>query len=107
MYSNFQVSHFYHGVTLFHMPTTRARYAITETQDISDALRLAAQQWPEDRAHPARLLRRLIHEGQAAIAPKVSERRAQRLRALEEIGDRFRGMYEPGHLDALRAEWPE
>ena len=89
------------------MPTARARHAITETDDIAEALHVAAQRWPEDRAHPARLLRRLIHEGQAAIAPAVLDRRAQRLRALDEIQDRFAGMYEPGYLAALRADWPE
>jgi bifunctional DNA-binding transcriptional regulator/antitoxin component of YhaV-PrlF toxin-antitoxin module len=30
---------------------------------------------------------------------------ARRRRVLSEIGDRFRGMYEPGYLDRLRDEW--
>ena len=30
---------------------------------------------------------------------------ARRKRVLDSIGDRFRGMYEPGYLDKLRDEW--
>lgn len=79
---------------------------MTETDDVSKALRAAARRWPEDRDRPARLLRRLIGEGLKSIEPESVERPA-RLEALRRISGSYTGLYEPGYLEDLRAEWPE
>ena len=66
------------------MPTTKRRYPVTETPEVSEALHAAARRWPEDRDKPARLLRHLIEEGFKSIerigkarpknGPKLRER---------------------------------
>jgi len=58
---------------------------VTETPEISEALGAAARRWPEDRDHPARLLRRLIEEGFKSIEPDAATRRNSRLDALRRI----------------------
>ena len=49
----------------------------------------------------------LIEEGHRSIAPEAAERRSNRLAALGRVSGSYTGVYEPGHLDDLRAEWPE
>jgi hypothetical protein len=39
------------------VPTSRARLTITETDDVARMLDEAAERWPEDRVHRARLLK--------------------------------------------------
>ncbi|MDN5796368.1 MAG: hypothetical protein L0H79_11540 [Intrasporangium sp.] len=89
------------------MPTTRPRHAVTETPDIHEALVVAARRWPQDQGRPGLLLRRLIAEGRRSIEPQVADMRADRLAALHRVSGSYTGMYEPGYLDELRAEWPE
>ena len=89
------------------MPTTRRRHPVTETPEVSEALRAAALRWPVDRDKPTRLLRRLIAEGHKSIDPSVAERQKNRLAAVRRISGSYTGLYEPGHLEDLRSEWPE
>ncbi|GAB3927573.1 hypothetical protein GCM10011575_10300 [Microlunatus endophyticus] len=88
------------------MPTTKTRHAVTETPEVSEALRAAARKWPEDHDKPARLLRHLIEEGFKSIEPESADRRNGRLDALRRISGSYTGLYEPGYLEDLRAEWP-
>ena len=90
-----------------HMPTTKRRHAVTETPEVSEALRAAALRWPADGDRPARLLRRLIEEGHKSIDPSAAERQNDRLAAVRRISGSYTGLYEPGYLDELRSEWPE
>lgn len=89
------------------MPTTKRRHAVTETPEVSEALHAAARKWPEDRHRPTMLLRHLIDEGLKSIEPEAAERRNNRLDALQRISGSYTGLYEPGYLEDLRAEWPE
>lgn len=89
------------------MPTTKHRYPVTETAEVTAALAAAARRWPEDRERPARLLRRLIAEGHRSIEPEIETGRAERLAALERVSGTFTGLYEPGYLARLRRDWPE
>ncbi|MDO5067926.1 MAG: hypothetical protein Q4D96_11650 [Propionibacteriaceae bacterium] len=89
------------------MPTTKRRHPVTETPEVSEALRAAALRWPGDRDKPARLLRRLIEEGRKSIDPGVVERQNNRLAAVRRISGSYTGLYAPGHLEDLRSEWPE
>lgn len=89
------------------MPTMKPRHAVTETSEVSEALHAAARRWPADRDKPARLLRHLIEEGFKSIEPENAERHNDRLDALRRISGSYTGLYEPGYLEDLRAEWPE
>lgn len=80
---------------------------MTETPEVSDALHAAARRWPQDRDKPARLLRHLIEEGFKSIEPRAATRSDDRLVAMRRISGSYTGLYEPGYLDDLRAEWPE
>jgi hypothetical protein len=82
------------------MPTTRHRYMITETNEVSDALAAAAARWPG--LHASELLRRLIAEGHATLQTSVEAERC----AVEQTSGALTGVYQPGDLEALRQEWP-
>jgi hypothetical protein len=79
---------------------------ITETDEVAHALRDAARQWPEDRERPAKLLLDLVREGHRAIAPGVERAVADRRAAIERTSGVLAGVYPPGYLDELRADWP-
>lgn len=87
------------------MPTTKPRYAITETPAVSRALEAARRKWPEDRDRPSRLLLHLVSEGERAIAPELDEGRARRLAVIHELAGSL--TYPEGYLEDLRKDWPE
>lgn len=87
------------------MPTTKPRYAITETEEVAEALRFAALKWPDDRERPSRLILRLVAEGGKAISPEIEARRARRLAAIEDFVGAYN--YPDNYLEDLRSEWPE
>ncbi|GAA1522913.1 hypothetical protein [Nocardioides humi] len=89
------------------MPTARRRHAITETEAVAAALEAAARKWPEDRDRPARLLNHLIEIGFHTIEVELDEKALARRRALERVKGSLTGVYGPGYLEKLRAEWPE
>jgi hypothetical protein len=87
------------------MPTSRHRYQITETDEVARALEAAERRWPGEPR--ARLIVRLVTENGEAIG-KVNDGEAERRRAaVHAIAGSFPGMYPPGYLEELRAEWPE
>lgn len=84
------------------MPTTKPRYTVTDTGDLSDQLDRAQRRWPEihDRKE---LLLKLAAVGGDAIEREV----ADRARAVEETSGALSGVYEPGELERLREDWRE
>ena len=87
------------------MPTTRPRYQVTETDEVAHALEAAERRWPGEPR--SRLIVRLITENGEKIGEVNDAETARRLAAVEAIAGSFPGMYPPGYLDELRAEWPE
>jgi len=87
------------------MPTTRPRYAITETPEISRALAAARRKWPEDSDRPAKLILRLIHDSASRIDDQLDQDRAKRLQAIRDAAGSFE--YPEGYLEDLRKDWPE
>jgi hypothetical protein len=83
------------------MPTTKPRYTVTDTGELSELLDEAQRRWPEvdDRKE---LLLRLAAAGREAIEREGVERR----QAVEETAGLLRGVYEPGELARLRDDWP-
>ena len=88
------------------MPTSRHRYTITESTEVTSAIREAAQQWPEDRDAPGRLLLRLIEEGRKSLQRQHEELVAADLAAVERVAGALTGAYPDGYLRELREDWP-
>ncbi|MDA0169834.1 hypothetical protein OJ998_12125 [Solirubrobacter taibaiensis] len=87
------------------MPTTRPRLMITETDEVAEALDVAATRWPETKSR-RELLLRLAMEGRIAVERQQDEEIALRRIAIRETSGALTGTYEPGYLDRLRDEWP-
>ena len=83
------------------VPTARPRHVLTETDDLAEAIDVAAPQYPgESRAD---VLRRLVRLGAETI---VEQQHRHRREVIDRAG-RYPGLYPAGYLDALRDEWPE
>jgi hypothetical protein len=83
------------------MPTSKPRYTVTDTGEISELLNRAQRRWPDvhDRKE---LLLLLAAAGRDAIEHELADRR----RAVEETAGALSGVYEPGELERLRKDWP-
>lgn len=89
------------GVTLRRVPTTKPRYMLTDTGELSDLLDAAERHWPEVSDRKALLLR-LAAAGAEAIATEAEKRREE----IDATAGALTGVYEPGELERLREEWP-
>ncbi len=89
------------------MPTTRSRHLITETDEIAAALDQAAKKWPEDAENRATLVRRLVLQGQQALALEGAHRSDVRRDALKRFSGSLTGSYGEDYLKGLREDWPE
>lgn len=89
------------------MPTTRARYTLTETPALAEALDAAADTWPELRDDRAALLRRLVEAGHQAVVRHTDDRVGRRREAVQAVAGTLTGVYPRGAADELKSEWPE
>ncbi|KAA1249833.1 hypothetical protein F0Q45_13015 [Mycobacterium simiae] len=89
------------------MPTAHRRYAITETDDIADALECARRAWPELAEKPGALLRQLILAGRNALVHRYAAAEQSRLQAVEATAGGLAGVFGPNYLKELREDWPE
>jgi len=81
------------------MPTTKPRYAVTDTGDVAQALDVAQRVWPGIARSQA--LVRLVVAG-AEHLETTQDQHVQAVRALAQLA----GTYPEGYLGRLRAEWP-
>lgn len=88
------------------MPTTRLRHMITETDDVERAIDEAALKWPELDGDRAALVRRVFALGADAVHESREVRLAERRRAIRETAGSMSGVWPPGAIEELRAEWP-
>jgi hypothetical protein len=84
------------------MPTSKPRYTVTDTGELSELLDAAQRRWPEVTDRKALLLR-LAAAGGETIAAAAVERRT----AVADTAGALSGVYEPGELERLRKDWPE
>lgn len=89
------------SVTLRRVPTTKPRYMLTDTGELSDLLNAAERRWPEVSDRKALLLR-LAAAGAEAIASEAEKRREE----IDATAGALTGAYEPGELERLRQDWP-
>ena len=89
------------------MPTNRPRYMITETDDLSNALTVAAELWPESQGDKGRLLRRVLEAGIDTVKQVQTDHRASRLAFVEQASGSLTGIWPSGWRQELRDEWPE
>jgi hypothetical protein len=87
------------------MPTDRPRLTITETDDVAEAIDLAAERWPET---PSRreLLLRLVEQGRGVIERERDQQTDRRRGAIRSTSGALTGVYEPEYLERLREDWP-
>ena len=83
------------------MPTSKPRYMLTDTGDLSELLDAAQRRWPEVTDRKALLLL-LAEAGGTAIAAETTRQRT----AIAETAGALTGLYEPGELERLREDWP-
>lgn len=88
------------------MPTDHRRHAITETEDISDALHLARRAWPDLGDRPGALLRRLVLVGRDTLRQAHTEMETERRQAITETSGALTGVFGPRYLEQLREDWP-
>jgi hypothetical protein len=83
------------------VPTTKPRYTVTDTGELSELLDEAQRHWPDVRDRKELLLR-LAAAGRDAIERQAMERQA----AVEQTAGALTGVYRPGELERLREDWP-
>ena len=87
------------------MPTERPRLTITETDEVAEAIAVAAQRWPEIRSR-RELLLRLVEQGRGVIERDRADETERRRQAIRQTSGALTGVYEPGYLERLRDDWP-
>lgn len=80
---------------------------LTESDTLAADLDFAANAWPEFADSRSTLSIRLIELGAEALRNQVEERKAQRLKAVEQIAGSLNGVWPAGWLEEMRSEWPE
>ena len=80
---------------------------LTESDALAADLDFAASFWPECAESRSALSLRLIELGAETLRNQIEERKAQRLRAVEEIAGSMNGVWPNGWREELRNEWPE
>ena len=88
------------------MPTAKQRHMITETDAIAQALDKAAGLWPELASNRTALVRKLLEQGAGVLEVRISEQKAGRLMALDEITGQFDNLWTQNYLEEARSEWP-
>jgi hypothetical protein len=88
------------------MPTTKPRYMITETDQISRALGNAAKVWPELSGQRTLLLRKLLEVGIQTVEMDLDKDTAKRLAAIEKLSGSMDGVWPANWREELADDWP-
>jgi hypothetical protein len=88
------------------MPTNHRRHAVTETDDIKNALEIARRTWPDLAHKPGALLRQLILVGRNTLAHDHAAAADKRRQAVEKTSGAMAGAYGSDYLKEQREDWP-
>jgi hypothetical protein len=88
------------------VPTNHRRHAITETEDIANALEVARRTWPDLADKPGALLRQLILAGRNTLVHDRAEVVRKRRQAIEKTSGAMAGVFGADYLEELRQDWP-
>lgn len=86
------------------MPTTRARYQVTETDAVARALDRAAKRWPGEPR--SKLLVRLVDVGGAALEQDQRSQGEAHRAAVTASSGAYPDAFGPDYLVELREDWP-
>lgn len=89
------------------MPTTRPRHLITETDQVSRALTVAAKRWPDESNSRSKLLVRLLEEGRRALDNERDHAEHSRRETVARTSGALTGVYAADYLAELREDWPD
>lgn len=84
------------------MPTTKPRYTVTDTGELSRMLDDAQRQWPDVKDRKE-LLVLLAQIGYETISSRTEARRA----AVRDHSGALTGVYRADELTELRKDWPD
>lgn len=80
---------------------------ITESDQIAEAIELAAKLQPELKDDRADLLRYIIQRGIEALDNEKNEAAEARKKAIQEVAGSLSGLWPENWRELMRAEWPE
>ena len=80
---------------------------ITESDQLAEALDLAAKIYPDLRDERAELLRCLIERGIQSLDSEYTEKVESRKNAIREVAGSLSGVWPADWREQMRAEWPE
>ncbi len=86
------------------MPTSRARYQVTETPAVAHALDRAAKRWPGESR--SKLLLRLVDVGSAALDQDQQAVLEAHGAAVTASSGAYGDAFPAGYLAELRQDWP-
>ena len=81
-------------------------HIITETEELSHALDVAATIWPSDKDNRTKLLSHIIDEGVAVITTLTNIKAQNRLAAINNAAGSMPGVWPANWREELRDEWP-
>ena len=80
---------------------------ITESDQIAEAIELAAKLQPELKDDRADLLRYIIQRGIETLDNEKNEAAEARKKAIQEVAGSLSGLWPENWRELMRAEWPE
>lgn len=80
---------------------------ITETDDLAEAIDIAARRWPHARNERADLLRLIIKTGIDSLEAEVNHVDELKRKAISNLAGSYSDTWPDGWREELANEWPE
>ena len=79
---------------------------ITESDELSSALNIAATKWPELAGNRSSLLRKILEVGIESLVSSTEEAKMSRLGHINKIAGSMGDTWPANWKEELRADWP-